>query len=399
MPWVIRERDGKHCLYKQGSDNEPTGEAIHCHGTRDEAIAQMRAMYAAEQSKSVKFVDGSGDEIEGLLAPWGGIHNGRDLDGQFFSNRTDFCLDWYKGDRPLLWNHGLDSEAQTEVVGRIKSVEIKADSGAWMRAQLDRQTKYFEAIRQMVKEGKLFLSSGAMAHLVQVDAKTGEILRWPLVEGSATSTPSNLLATVDYATVSKHYEAAGIKTLWPDEAKIPLVVTAKTSKPAMRQMMAEMVSEMGMEMSDDEQAEMIADMDASMPVDEMRATMRKKMQARKKQMPDGKAASLLMSLIDDDLCELLADWPITSHAEATRNLTAALSQRTKGLVERRIKEGRVISTMNRKRLAECLTSMRTAADDLQSLLDSTELQPAKAASVRRLHAQLVAQHMASLTLN
>ncbi len=75
--------------------------------------------------------------------------------------------------------------------------------------------------------------------------------------------------------------------------------------------------------------------------------------------------------------------PITDHAILTANYAASLTQRTKDLRERRIKEGRVISTINRKRLAECLASMRTAADELQALLDSTEPQPAKAASVWR----------------
>ncbi|MDO8672571.1 MAG: hypothetical protein Q7O66_14240, partial [Dehalococcoidia bacterium] len=199
MPWNIFPKDSQFCVHKVNDAGEAVGPSLGCHPSKENAREQMQALYANEPDagKSVKFVDQSDDQIKGCLAPWGGIFNGKDLDGQFFSNRTNFCLDWYKGDRPLLWNHGLDSETQTEVVGRIQSLEVKSNTGLWMRAQLDKQSQYFEAIREMVKAGKLYLSSGAMAHLVKVDSKTGEILRWPVTEGSATPTPSNLLATVN----------------------------------------------------------------------------------------------------------------------------------------------------------------------------------------------------------
>ena len=44
MPYNIRETDdGKFCV-----DKTPTGEEMSCHDTEDEAISQMRALYAAE---------------------------------------------------------------------------------------------------------------------------------------------------------------------------------------------------------------------------------------------------------------------------------------------------------------------------------------------------------------
>ncbi len=41
MPYRIEERDGKYCVVK-----ETDGETIHCHETREQAEAQMRALYA-----------------------------------------------------------------------------------------------------------------------------------------------------------------------------------------------------------------------------------------------------------------------------------------------------------------------------------------------------------------
>lgn len=43
MPYRIREENDKYCV-----DKVPTGEEMGCHDTEDEAISQMRALYAAE---------------------------------------------------------------------------------------------------------------------------------------------------------------------------------------------------------------------------------------------------------------------------------------------------------------------------------------------------------------
>ena len=46
MPYRIVERDGKHCVQKTTDD-----QIMGCHPTDDEAIAQMRALYAVEESE------------------------------------------------------------------------------------------------------------------------------------------------------------------------------------------------------------------------------------------------------------------------------------------------------------------------------------------------------------
>ena len=43
MPYALRQTDdGKYCV-----DKKPSGEEMGCHDTEDEALAQMRALYAA----------------------------------------------------------------------------------------------------------------------------------------------------------------------------------------------------------------------------------------------------------------------------------------------------------------------------------------------------------------
>lgn len=45
MPYIIRKRDGKFCVFTEGLDGEPKGEPHGCHDSRAEAIAQQRALY------------------------------------------------------------------------------------------------------------------------------------------------------------------------------------------------------------------------------------------------------------------------------------------------------------------------------------------------------------------
>lgn len=144
---------------------------------------------------ALRMASDEANTIEGWAVPFDGSFNdGRDSYGTYFSARTDFRLDWYK-ERPLLWHHGLDKDVGLTPVGVVRSMEMR-DKGVWMKAQLDAQSEYFDAIRQLVKDGKVFLSSGSVEHLVRIDARTGHVEIWPIVEQTLTTTPSNLLADI-----------------------------------------------------------------------------------------------------------------------------------------------------------------------------------------------------------
>lgn len=140
---------------------------------------------------AVRFIE-SGEDwfIEGLALPFGGPVSGNDLTGTRFVKDTDLCLEWFPdGGRPLLYAHGFDQALGTSVVGReVKSWED--DKGRWMRAQIDRRHEYAAEIRQLVEDGHLSLSSGAVDHLVRI-AKDGTIKRWPWVEESLVPNPAN----------------------------------------------------------------------------------------------------------------------------------------------------------------------------------------------------------------
>lgn len=162
---------------------------------------------------AVKFVQGSDDLIEGMLAPFGSTDR-KDLDGEFFDGETDFVLDWF-GDwqRPSLFGHGFDPAMKTSVVGRLK-VDA-TEKGLWAKAQLDKAHAYYEQVKELIDEGALGWSSGSVDHLVEIDAKSGHIKRWPLIEGSLTPTPANPDARgVRYAAksadVAEHLAVLGV---------------------------------------------------------------------------------------------------------------------------------------------------------------------------------------------
>lgn len=153
---------------------------------------------------TVKFAEGSDTIIEGLGVPFG-----VDLDGESFGPDTDLAMDWFPhGGRPILYHHGFNDTVKMAAIGH----EIEAtltDAGLWVRAELDKASKYYEAVKELVTKGAVGWSSGAPDHKVKM-GKGGRYERWPAVEFSLTPTPA-FPNRVTYAVKStdaiKHLEA------------------------------------------------------------------------------------------------------------------------------------------------------------------------------------------------
>ncbi|MHB8409834.1 MAG: DUF6582 domain-containing protein [Acidiferrobacterales bacterium] len=163
------------------------------------------------KATAVKFASGAVDVLDILAVPFDSpLPGGKDTDGEFFSDNTDLCLDWFPVERPLLFGHGLDAGPGVSVVGRVDSATARKEvDGWWVQAQLDASNRFYDSIKALIEQGKLFASSGAMPHLVK-RGKGGELQRWPWVELSLTPTPANLYAVVEPADVAKHYKSAGL---------------------------------------------------------------------------------------------------------------------------------------------------------------------------------------------
>jgi HK97 family phage prohead protease len=63
-PWNVFEQDGQFCVYQVNvQSGKPTGEALGCHETQEEALEQIRALYASEGGKG----NGEGGEDKAVM--------------------------------------------------------------------------------------------------------------------------------------------------------------------------------------------------------------------------------------------------------------------------------------------------------------------------------------------
>lgn len=131
-------------------------------------------------------VKAAGDmELEVLLVPFGGPDNGRDTDGQYFSDKTNIQQDIYKT-VPAYYYHGYDPDGKPqgdpEVIGMMHYDHTDA-KGHWYRAVLDKTNEYAKRIWEAAKKGLARASSGTIGHIARA-ARDGFIKLWPVVEGS-----------------------------------------------------------------------------------------------------------------------------------------------------------------------------------------------------------------------
>lgn len=145
---------------------------------------------------AIKLVDKTDDYlvVEGLGVPYRGPDNGKDLDGEFFDEETDFLLDDYT-DRPLRYQHGRDSLIKYDKIGTVKEI-TRQERGLWVQSQIDRRNQYADMLEELLGKNVLGYSSGAQDSAAKIDPATGHIERWPIVEMTLTPTPANPYAVI-----------------------------------------------------------------------------------------------------------------------------------------------------------------------------------------------------------
>lgn len=180
----------------------------------DQQVAICLSQYHRHQEpggKAVKVLSEDKGLLGGFGIPFGGpVLDGRDLEGEYFDKTTDFHFDWFPQEgRPVLYEHGLDSELGLEPVGRqiYKSVDDKL--GVWVTVQLNMANRYAKAILELAKKGVLGMSSGALAGYVRRQAD-GKIIDWPWIEQTLTPRPANPYALIAPEAV-KHFSMIGIE--------------------------------------------------------------------------------------------------------------------------------------------------------------------------------------------
>lgn len=135
--------------------------------------------------KTLKIFD-NGYRMQG----YGVVFGGKDLEGETFTEETDFWFDKLKlTTYPVLYDHGQHTWIKDTVIGQAKV--HKDEFGIWLDIELSRADEYrayVELVKTLAQHKALGISSGAVAHLVK--RENSVIKQWPIAEFSLTPTPA-----------------------------------------------------------------------------------------------------------------------------------------------------------------------------------------------------------------
>lgn len=126
------------------------------------------------------------DDGTPVVAGYGVVFGGRDLEGDTFTPDTNFGA---MADLPVFYDHALQEvKALDNEIGRVVSTK-RDDHGIWFEAELNKAHEYIADVVELVKRGVVGLSTGAVSHLVRRDENKA-LKRWPVAELSLTVTPA-----------------------------------------------------------------------------------------------------------------------------------------------------------------------------------------------------------------
>lgn len=153
--------------------------------------AKQETTNQTEKSTELYTVKSLGNNRIGSYAVLWGDEGQRDLDQQFFTQKTEELTVIFDsvGVLPWMYQHAMDGTVKTKVAGIVDV--LKPDSvGLWYEAQLKLKDEYDEYIQKLLEGGKLKTSSQTFPAAMEWNKKTGEITRWPIVEITGTPTPA-----------------------------------------------------------------------------------------------------------------------------------------------------------------------------------------------------------------
>jgi phage head maturation protease len=159
-----------------------------------------------------------------IVAGYGVIFGGADLEGDTFTKSTNYMLDLVPA-KPVCYDHTM-SAAVPHVIGTVKSVTAD-ETGLWVEAELKRSEDYVDAVLELINRGVIGWSSGSVPHLVRREAKS--ITQWPVIEWSLTPTPAEPrtlgVERIKSVTGDEQNETTEAAATQAEESASPAVVT------------------------------------------------------------------------------------------------------------------------------------------------------------------------------
>ena len=134
------------------------------------------------------------DHFRLLAIPFGGPIKGKDLDGEYFTRRTDIKPDWFR-ERPVLWHHGQDALMGDTVFGKAVLDPEPEEDGWWVDVWFDHGVKRSNLIKRLAEKAPIYGSSGTIGYLKKA-APTGELLVWPYIEQTLSTSPQNTFSVM-----------------------------------------------------------------------------------------------------------------------------------------------------------------------------------------------------------
>ena len=139
-----------------------------------------------------------------LAVPYGGpipspkSPKGVDLDGEWFSERTDL-IGSYKAlrdtrERLLDWHHGVDGLMKRSVIGKSVLDPEPDEDGWWVETWLNAGEKRLSLIRRLMERGAQLFGSSEAAY--KKAEPSGEITEWPYILQTLTTSPQNTLSVL-----------------------------------------------------------------------------------------------------------------------------------------------------------------------------------------------------------
>jgi HK97 family phage major capsid protein len=132
---------------------------------------------------AVKFVE---DGEAALVRGKGIVFGGADLEDDYFTRETDFGETRPFEGMPVYYDHARRSLKSQ--IGVVKSW-MPGDEGIDVEIELDRSHQYYEMIAELVRTGRMGLSTGSLPQ-TYARMSDGEIKRWIVGEISLTMTPA-----------------------------------------------------------------------------------------------------------------------------------------------------------------------------------------------------------------
>jgi phage head maturation protease len=136
---------------------------------------------------------------DNIIKGYAVVFDSIDLQKEYFTKSTFLGIE-ADSKTILMYNHGLDNTLKKVPIGITTKyliddyglsfeAELKAlNPDLWKEIQIEDSKAYLEAIGELVKNGKLGVSSGAVAH--SVIKSNNEIKQWLIGELSLTPTPA-----------------------------------------------------------------------------------------------------------------------------------------------------------------------------------------------------------------